>query len=96
MSITAVIFGYVAILVNSVYLVCLGWFARNPHDDFLGGFIGLPALFCWLLSIPSALVALILSVVALLKRRSLAHSIHALAVSLVACALAALARFQAG
>jgi hypothetical protein len=96
MSVAAIIFGYLAILVNSVYLLCMGWFARNPNDDFLGGFVGLPAMLCWLFSIPSALLALVLAVIALARRKSFAQSIHALTVALVACALAAVARLQGG
>jgi hypothetical protein len=96
MNVTATIFGYLAVLVNSVYLLCQGWSARNPNDDFMGGFVSLPKMFCWLLSFPSTLLALVLAVIALARRKSFAHSIHALAVSLVACALAVLAKFQAG
>jgi hypothetical protein len=96
MSIIAIIFGYLAVLVNSVYILCMGWFDRNPTDDFMGGFVGLPLMFCWIFSIPSSLLALILALIALAQRRSFAQSIHALAVSLVACALAMAAKFQAG
>ena len=93
MKFAALLVGYLALLVNAVYLWCEGWFLRNPGDDFMGGFVMLPALICWLLSIPTALAALVLAVVALVRRRSRVGSLHALVVSLVACALAVFAIF---
>jgi hypothetical protein len=94
--VAAIIFGYLAVVVNTVYILCLRWFAGNPNDDFMGGFVGVPYLFCYLLSIPCTLLALVLAVFAFAKQSSSPHSTHALAVSLVACALAAVAKVLEG
>ncbi len=94
MSILALIISYLAVFVNSVFVLCLWWFEQNPGNDFMGGFVLFPAIICWLISIPSVIIALAVSFIACGMRGSTVHSVHALAASLVACALATTAFFM--